>query len=110
MQVLNKLPIGAEASIFVGTSDSLDTSDPSTYSLRREVTVTSFQENSGFQTIDELLISPEELDIFTNPKIYVQMSFRFNTNGDFVTITASPADYIQVRGMLSAKLKLDLED
>ncbi|MEF3695045.1 MAG: hypothetical protein V3576_06810 [Candidatus Cloacimonadota bacterium] len=110
MQVLNKLPIGANASIFVATNDSIDTADPSTYSLRRDVTVASYQENSGFQVIDELLISPEELQIFTNPMIYVQMSFSFNTHGEFVTITASPADYIQVRGMLSAKLKVAVEE
>ncbi|HOH46656.1 MAG TPA: hypothetical protein PLX59_02360, partial [Candidatus Cloacimonadota bacterium] len=110
MQVLNKLPLGAEASIYVALSDSIDTADPSTYSLKRDVTVDSYQVNSGFQVIDELLISPSELHIFTNPKIYVLMSFRFNTHGEFVTITASPADFIQVRGMLSAKLKVDVED
>lgn len=107
LQVLNKLPIGANASIYIGTNDSLDINDPSSYRLKRDVSIASYNTNSGFQSIDELLISEEELDIFTNPKIYVQMAFSFNTAGEFVTITASPADFIQIRGMVSAKIRIE---
>lgn len=106
MQVRNMLPIGATAKLYIGTTTAIDPADSTTYELTRELTIRPVSVNSGYQEL-EFQISPEEMEIFTNPMIYMQMAFSFESNGMPVLITAAPSDYVQIRGMLNARVHIE---
>jgi hypothetical protein len=100
------LPIGATAKLYIGTTTAIDPADSTTYELTRELTIRPVSVNSGYQEL-EFQISPEEMEIFTNPMIYMQMAFSFESNGMPVLITAAPSDYVQIRGMLNARVHIE---
>ncbi|OQB89899.1 MAG: hypothetical protein BWX83_00987 [Candidatus Cloacimonetes bacterium ADurb.Bin117] len=60
---------------------------------------------NGAQII-QLTLNETELQVFGNPRVYVLASMSLQESLVPVTIYASPADYIQIRGMLTAKVKV----
>jgi len=106
LKVLNMLPIGATATLYVAVSDTIDIADSLTYEFSRSFTVNSNTLSPDEQTL-ELSLSKTELDVFTNPKVYLLWTFSFESSqGEVITITASPADYIQVKSMMTARIRI----
>jgi len=100
MFVLNKLPVGAEADIYFSLNSQFDIHDSTTYAFSRKEVLTSYQNNPDEQPL-ELNLNNEELMLFTNPVVYMKMAFNFQATPGVVTITASPADFIRVRCMMT---------
>lgn len=114
MKVINKLPIGATASIYVGTDNNIDPSASQSYSFTKEFAIRSSEyegpdvNSEGEQLID-LTLNQDELRVFQNPEVYLLPSFRFEATEGPVTIYASPADYIHMKGMLTARVHIEEE-
>lgn len=108
LQIKNMLPVGASATIYVDTDSLFAMADSTSYAFKRTVSLTSHALNPGFQTLN-LALNEAELQVFDNPLLYFQLAFSFNSDGHPVTITASPSDYIQVRGMLKARVHIEEE-
>ncbi|MCB5247056.1 MAG: hypothetical protein LHW57_03390 [Candidatus Cloacimonetes bacterium] len=111
LEATNKIPVGASATLFVGTSEQIDTSDPATYSFSKQVTLYSSEYegpevNADGEQILQLGLNEEELSIFGNPKVYVLATISLEPSLGAVIIHASPSDYIQIRGMLTAKVRV----
>lgn len=107
--VTNHIPVGAGLTLYLGPSEEIDPSDPATFSFSKQVTVHSSEyegpavDEFGEQIIS-LALNREELELFTQPSVYVLVSVNFLPSNGPVIIHASPADFIQIRGMLTAKL------
>lgn len=106
LQIKNMLPVGASATIYVDTDSLFSMADSLSYAFKREVSLGSVSENPGFQPVN-LSLNAEEMQIFSNPMLYFQLAFSFSSNGLPVTITASPSDYVQVKGMLKARVHIE---
>ncbi|HNX38016.1 MAG TPA: hypothetical protein PKI15_06620 [Candidatus Cloacimonadota bacterium] len=106
LQVLNMLPIGANATVYVGSSPDIAPADTTSYVIKREYHILPIGQAPGFQNVS-LSLNEEELQVFSSPMVYVQMEFSFDSGGAPVTITASLSDYVQIRGMLSAKVHIE---
>ena len=104
--VRNMLPVGASATVYVDTDSIFAMADSTSYAFKRQVSLGSVSENPGFQEV-QLSLNAEEMQIFTNPTLFFQLAFSFNSNGLPVTITASPSDYVQVKGMLKARVHIE---
>lgn len=114
MIVINKLPIGATATIYVGTDNNIDPSASQSYSFTKEFAILSSEyegpevNSEGEQLID-LTLNQDELRVFQNPEVYLLPSFSFEATSGPVTIYASPADYIHMKGMLTARVHIEEE-
>jgi len=98
--ILNQLPIGAETTMYFGTSPVIDTADTTTYELKVVAHIYA-KAVPNLEQIIPLSLSHDELLLFTNPTVYLKQTFRFDASDGPVTITASPADYIQLRSMIN---------
>lgn len=105
VQLWNMLPIGADAKVFFSTQDSIDVNDPATYSYYKNATINAATSPNVWQPIT-LSLSKEELNLFAEPNVYYTWSFSFHEAND-VIIYARTSDYIHVRSMLKAKVKLE---
>lgn len=108
LQVLNMLPIGANATVYVGNTANISPADSTTYAIKRDYHILPIGQAPGFQNVS-LALNEAELQVFASPIVYVQMEFSFDSGGAPVTITAALSDYVQVRGMLSAKVHITEE-
>lgn len=109
VEAVNHIPVGATAILYVGTSQTIDPANPTTYSFLKQVTLHSSQYvgpevNANGEQIIHLDLSESELAIFANPKVYVLAAISLEPSIGGVVIHASPSDYIQIKGMLTAKL------
>ena len=113
--VLNKLPLGCDLQMIFSTQPEVDHTDPSTYLMKKEVTLHSFHwvennpnhpsVNSNGEQLLSLSLSREEVSIFSNPKLYLNLVFTMeSTGGQPITIKGSPADYVRVKSMIRAVL------
>jgi hypothetical protein len=115
LEVVNRIPVGASARIYVSTNEDIDTSDPGSYDFSREFRLYS-SEYSGDNIGPEgqqhtfLSLNNEELDIFTNPLVYLHLNFSLDSTDGPVTIHASAEDYIQIKAMLSANIEIEVEE
>jgi hypothetical protein len=115
MEVTNHVPIGASATCYVSQDSTIDIDNPATYAFSKQFTLRSSEytgpdvNDQGEQLI-QLQLNETELEVFTNPIAYILLSFSLEPSDGPVTIYASPADYIQVKGMLSAQLIVDVEE
>ncbi len=109
LKVVNRIPVGASATLYIGTTDQIDPANPATYSFFKQTTLHSSQyvgpdvDANGEQTL-HLELTESELAVFANPKVFVLASISLEPSIGSVIIHASPSDYIQIRGMLTAKL------
>lgn len=108
LQIKNMLPIGASATVYIGTTPNVSPSDSTSYAIKRSVTILPIGQAPGFQNVN-LSLNEEELQVFANPMIYIQMEFSLDSGGAPVTITAAMSDYVQIRGMLKAKVHITEE-
>jgi hypothetical protein len=114
LSLVNMIPVGATASIYVATNDTIDTADPATYEFVKSVTVHSSEyvgpdvNELGEQTI-QLSLNKTELDVFTNPSVYMLWTFSFEASNGVVSVSASPASYIHVRSMIAAQIHIEEE-
>ena len=60
--------------------------------------------NADGEQLINLALSSDELEVFGHPEVYVLASLSLEPSVGSVVIHASPADYIQIRGMLTAKV------
>lgn len=112
---VNKVPVGAVATMYVGTTPEVDPGDPASYAFSKTVTLHSSQYsgpdvNQDGEQIIQLGLTEEELNLFENPLLYLRWTFSFEPSNGPVTIYASSADYIQLKAMLSAKVLVDGEE
>ena len=112
LEVVNRIPLGAAATVYIGTTPEIDPAQTASYAFSRTITLHSSQytgpdvNQDGEQEI-QLALSEAEIGVFDNPMLYLLWTFTFEPSNGPVTITASPADYIQVKGMLRAKLHVE---
>ena len=114
MKVKNQLPIGATATIYVGTDTNIDPSNPQSYQFYKQFAIRSSEYigtdvNSEGEQLINLTLEQEELKVFQNPEVYLLPSFSFEATDGPVTIYASPADYIHMKGMLTVRIHIEEE-
>lgn len=113
--VLNNLPLGCEMQMIFSTQSEVDHEDPSTYLMKKVVTLHSHQWveanpnapniNSEGEQFINFDLNEEEMDIFANPTLYLNLVFTMeDTNNQPVSIKGTPADYIRVRSMIKANI------
>jgi len=105
VEFTNKFPFGATGMLYVGTSPDFDIDVPETYSFSKTAAFVSSEVNPDAQII-QLSLSKTELDLFANDKVYIRWAFVFANSLTPITITASPADYVQARAMIKAKIRV----
>jgi len=105
MQVINKLPLGAQAILYIGIDSEIDPDDSTTYAFTKSIHLTSGAINPDYQIINDLALSQEELQIFTNEIVYMRWAFEFDESITPVTFTASPADYVEMKSLLRARIR-----
>lgn len=108
-QIVNHIPIGAMATVYVGTTPNIDPANPATYALSRTVTLHSSEYtgpdvNQDGEQLISLALSETDMEVFANPFVYLLWTFSFEPSNGPVTIYASPADYIQVKSMLTVRM------
>lgn len=108
LQVQNQLPIGATAKVYFSTT-------PTTVSengiigfngFMEQMTLQSSELNPGWQTLN-LTIDNEELQFFTYPTVYMRWAFSFEASNGPVTIYAGAADFVHLKGMMIAKIRVE---
>ncbi|MCB5285410.1 MAG: hypothetical protein LHW45_07470 [Candidatus Cloacimonetes bacterium] len=109
VEATNHIPVGATATLYVGNSELIDPADPASYSFAKQVTLHSSEYegpevNADGEQLINLALSSDELEVFGHPEVYVLASLSLEPSVGSVVIHASPADYIQIRGMLTAKV------
>ncbi len=107
--IVNRVPVGAAVTMFVSTDPVIDTDDPTSYNFSKTLAIHAASSGSEpgaeeAEQIVELAMNKSELDVFTNPFVYLTWIFTFEPSNGPVTIYARPTDYIQIRGMISARL------
>lgn len=112
--ITNKIPVGFTANVFASATPEIDVLDPATYAFKKTINIHSSQyegpdvNEQGEQTL-QLALNEAELDVFANQMVYMLMSFSFEPSNGPVTIYASPADYIQVKSMLTARVHVEVD-
>jgi len=102
--ITNRLPIGAQAKVYIGLTPEINVNDPETYSFMRSMAISSANANPSQQNIN-IGLNNAELMVFTNPEVYLKWVFHFESSGGLpVTITATTDDYIQLKSMLIAEI------
>jgi len=110
--VLNKLPLGCDMQMLFSMQPEVDHTDPSTYLMKKQVTLHSYQwvqnnpdhpsVNSNGEQLISLGLSQNEVSIFSNPKLYLNLVFTMEATDGPITIKGSPADYVRVKSMINA--------
>lgn len=106
LQVLNTLPVGAWANAYFSDSPDVDITNPDTYDFIKHATIHSSEINPDWQIL-EFSLSKEQLDVFTQPDLYIRWSFSFEETGHPVTIYATTGDYIHIKGMMIANILVE---
>ncbi len=109
LDIQNKLPIGAAAKLFFSNTPDIDTQNPASYAFMKIAEIKSVNEDAGFQNVD-LTLNEDELNVFTAEQVYMRFAFSFNETGTPVTINASTADYIHLKGMVHATVLIEEEN
>jgi len=91
--------------MYFGLSPDINIDDPTTYSFTKSADVLA-RSNTPQPPIS-LNLSHEEIQLFTNPTVYMKQTFLFHATDGPVTITASPADYIQVKCMINVEAHVE---
>ena len=109
LKITNKVPIGATATAYFSASPNIDVADPESYAFLKQVTILGSNATGGEleQEIPPLTLDENEIQLFSNPKVYLRWKFSFVESGEFVTIHASTDDYIQIKSMLNAKVAVE---
>lgn len=114
VQLMNKVPLGGEATLYVGTSENIDPAIPGSYSFTKSFTLLSslvpggdaWQPNAYNPNL-QITLSDEELDVFTNPEVYLLFTFHFAPSDGVVEISAGPESYVEVRAMLNGMVRIE---
>jgi len=111
-KILNKLPIGADARVYFGNSPNIDVADSTTYRFSIPAQVFALGDPAadldpvdGFQK-QSIELSKADLDAFTEPEVYLRWTFTFHPTDGFQPIHATTADYIHIKSMISAELRM----
>ncbi len=109
VEATNHIPVGATATLYIGNSELIDPANPASYSFSKQVTLHSSEYvgpdvNADGEQMIHLALTADELAVFAQPTVYVLASLSLEPSVGSVIIHASPADFIQIRGMLTAKL------
>lgn len=117
LNVLNMVPVGAMATMYVGTTEAIDPADPESYEYQRSVVLHSKQFvedhtgdpaypeiNSLGEQIINVSLSEAEVDVFAQPNVYLLWTFSFEASNEVVTVTANTGDFIRIKSMMKAGL------
>lgn len=104
--VKNTIPIGAWANAYISDSPNIDVNDPATYDILEHAEIHSFEINPDWQ-LQQITLTKPELDVFTQPNVYLRWSFSFQESSGPVTIHARTTDFIQVKGMMIANVLVE---
>lgn len=117
--IKNMLPIGVTANLYFGNTDTIDPENPATWILQRTAALHSKQwveahpndpsVNANGEQLIDINLSEAEVDIFANPNVFLLWTFSFEASNGVVSVTASPADYIQVKSMIKVGLRIQEE-
>ncbi len=99
LKILNKLPIGAEIKLYFSTSPEIEPLNSDSWLFVKRAYLQSSSVSSNEQIIP-LELTASEMQIFSNPKVFLKLSFLFDASDGTAMITATPADFIQVRSMI----------
>ncbi|MGC9362168.1 MAG: hypothetical protein ACP5F3_04485 [Candidatus Syntrophosphaera sp.] len=114
VEVVNTIPVGGSARVYVSSNEDIDTSDSASYDFSREFNLHS-SEYSGEgvgpegQQLIFLSLNKGEIDVFANPYVYLLWTFNLDSSEGPITIHASPEDYLQVRSILSATIQVEVD-
>lgn len=101
INIFNQLPIGTETTLYFGTSPDIVPEDTNSYAFTKTTHILAKPANSDLDIPTQapvyLGLTHEELQLFTNPTVYMKLAFTFDASDGPVTITASPTDYIQLQ-------------
>ncbi len=112
--ITNKIPVGGTATVYFSDQDAIDITNPLTYNYSKSINMHSSQYtgpdvDENDEQIIQLSLTHEELQLFTNPAVFMFWTFAFEASDGVITITASPADYVQVKCMLSVGVHVEVE-
>lgn len=109
LKITNKVPVGATATAYFSNTPNIDVANPETYRFLKQVTIlgSNAPGGDGEQNCPPLSLDEVEIQLFSNPKVYLRWKFSFIESGEFVTIHASTADFIQIKSMLNAKVAVE---
>lgn len=111
LEVLNKVPVGGTGTIYIGTDPNLASDNPQSWDFTKSFTIHASTSPDGDRPqLIELSLSKEEVDVFANPIVYMLLSFHFEPSNGVVEITAGPEDYVEVKAMLRAKIRVNEEE
>jgi hypothetical protein len=119
LNVLNTVPVGATATVYIGNTEAIDPADPDSYAYQRPVTLHSKQFveahigdpaypeiNSLGEQIITVTLSEAEVDVFAAPLVYLLWTFSFEDSDGVVTVTANTGDFIRIKSMIKAGLHI----
>ena len=107
MQVQNKLPLGGTAYAYFGSHPDIDVDDPDTYSFVKSLTMHSSEIEPDWQDTIFLELSKAELNLFTASEVYLKLSFLLEATDEDVSIYATDADFIGLKSLLHAKIRVE---
>lgn len=107
LRINNRLPIGFKAGVYIGKDKDISPDNPSSWLMHKEIALHSKQwadehlpsSAEGYQEFS-ILMDETEIQFFDNPELFLLWSFSFDESSEVVSITASPADYIQIISMI----------
>ncbi len=106
LEVVNRLPVGAQVTLYFGLDSEMDVQDEATWVFQKTGHIAPAHGQAEISLV-QLELTPPEKEMFTNPEVFMLMEFAFDATNGPVTITASTADYIQVRGMVTVQAHVE---
>lgn len=106
IQALNTIPLGGQVHAYFAAQPDIDISKPSSYAFVKSVGIHSGATHQDWQSLAPLSLSQDELLLFSEAKAYVKWVFSFEASPGLVEIHASTADYIALRGNLTATMRV----
>ncbi|MDY0150836.1 MAG: hypothetical protein RBS43_01030 [Candidatus Cloacimonas sp.] len=106
LKIQNTLPIGAHATLYLSSSPNIDITNPATYDFIEHAAIYSSITNPGWQTLD-FSLPKAEMDVFAHPEVYLRFSFSFEESGEPIVIHATTSDFIHIRGMMNASIRIE---
>lgn len=106
LKIQNTLPVGARATLYLSSSPNIDTTNPASYDFIEQAAIYSSVTSPGWQTL-AFSLPKAELDVFAHSHVYLRFSFSFEASGEPVIIHATTSDFIHVKGMMNARIRIE---
>ncbi len=107
LEMQNKIPVGGVARAYFGSTAEIDPDDPLTYGFVKEMSMESSEINEDWQSPVALQLSKSELALFTEPSVFLKLTFSLNATQYPIQIHASDLDYIALKSLIHGKIKVE---